>query len=252
MSFVVRHIQAKSLLSKSSIKGIDYCVNPYVGCSHGCRYCYAVFMKRFSGHQEPWGTFVDAKINGASVLERQLPKAPRGIVLMSSVTDPYQPQEQKLRLTRACLEALVRHDFPLHVLTKSPLVLRDIDRFSAFSAVEVGITLTTDDEKMRRLFEPHAPPIRERIGALERLSQGGIRTYAFLGPILPMDPERLARMIKPHVSSVLIDRMNYPRKTAAIYRQNGLSPWLGRDFVVDIEDRLLKALDGKARVVCQG
>ena len=249
MSFVVRHRQAKSLLSKSRIEGIDYCVNPYVGCSHGCRYCYAVFMKRFSGHQEPWGTFVDAKINGVSVLERQLSKAPRGLVLMSSVTDPYQPLEQKLRLTRGCVEALARHDFPLQVLTKSPLVLRDIDLFSTLSAVEVGITLTTDDEKMRRLFEPHAPPIRERTGALRRLSQGGIRTYAFLGPILPMDPERLVHMIEPYVTSVLIDRMNYRWKTATLYRQNGLLPWLDRYFVMDIEDRLLKALNGKARMV---
>ncbi len=176
-------------------------------------------------------------------------KVPRGIVLMSTVTDPYQPLEKNQRLTRACLEVLSRHNFPLHVLTKSPLVVRDIDLFSTLSLVEVGVTLTTDDEKVRRLFEPHAPPIPERIGALQRLSQEGIKAYAFLGPMLPMEPERLAGMIAPYVSSVLIDRMNYPWKTATLYRRNGFSPWLNRDFVMDIEDRLLKALDGKGRLV---
>lgn len=249
MSFVVKHVTAKSILSKSGIEGIAYSVNPYVGCSHGCRYCYAAFMKRFSGHQEPWGRFVDAKINAASILEKQLVKTAKGIVLMSSVTDPYQPLEKKLGLTRTCLQTLMRHDFPLHVLTKSPLVLRDIDIFSAFSAVEVGITVTTDDEKIRHLFEPYAFSISDRIIALKQLFEAGVKTYAFLGPILPMQPERLAHMVAPYVDSVLIDRMNYPWKSISFYRQNGLLSWLDNDFVTDIEDRLVKALDGKARVV---
>jgi DNA repair photolyase len=206
-------------------------------------------MKRFSGHREAWGSFVDAKVNAPSVLEKQLKRAAKGLVLMSSVTDPYQPLEKRLGLTRACLEVLAPHDFPLDVLTKSPLVLRDIDILSTFSEAEVGITVTTDDEDTRRLFEPHAPSIHDRIHVLEALFKAGITTYAFLGPILPMQPERLADMVAPYVHSVLVDRMNYPQKTVSLYRQNGLSSWLDGDFLMDVEDRLLKALDGKARIV---
>jgi DNA repair photolyase len=249
MSLTIKRVTAKSVLSRSGISGITYCVNPYVGCSHGCRYCYAAFMKRFSGHQEPWGDFVDAKVNAASVLERQLVRAAKGLVLMSSVTDPYQPLEKKLGLTRACLEVLAPRDFPLDILTKSPLALRDIDVLSTFSGVAVGITVTTDDEKTRRLFEPRAAPIPDRVHALEELFKAGIRTYAFLGPILPMQPERLTDMIAPYVHSILIDRMNYQWKTVSFYRQNGLSSWLDSDFLTDVEERLLKTFNGKARMV---
>jgi DNA repair photolyase len=249
MSPVFRQIMAKSILSKSGIEGITYCVNPYVGCSHGCRYCYAAFMKRFSGHHEPWGDFVDAKINAASVLEKQLVKAARGVVLISSVTDPYQPVERELGLTRSCIEVLRQRDFPMHVLTKSPLVLRDVDLLSGFSESEVGVTLTTDDDKIRHLFEPHAPPIPDRVLALKRLYEAGIRTYAFFGPILPMEPERLVDMVAPYVDSVLIDRMNYRWKTVTLYRQHGLLSWLDGDHLADIEERLFKALSGKGRIV---
>jgi DNA repair photolyase len=249
MPLIVNQVTAKSVLSRSNIGGITYCVNPYTGCSHGCRYCYATFMKRFSGHHEPWGSFVDAKVNAPSVLRNQLVRAAKGLVLISSVTDPYQPIEKTLALTRGCLEALRPHDFPLDILTKSPLVLRDIDVLSTFSEVEVGVTITTDDEKMRRLFEPNAPPIADRLNALEQLFRAGIRTYAFLGPILPMQPERLAEMVTPYVHSVLMDRMNYPSKTVSLYRQNALSSWLDVDFLQDVEDRLLKAFNGKGRAV---
>jgi DNA repair photolyase len=206
-------------------------------------------MKRFSGHQEPWGRFVDAKINGASVLEKQLIRAPKATVLLSSVTDPYQPVEKGLGLTRACLEILTAFDFPLDVLTKSPLVLRDIDLLTTFTQVEVGITITTDEERVRGLFEPQAPSVPERIRALKQLFEAGIKTYAFLGPILPMKPERLAEMINPYVHSVLIDRMNYASKTASLYRQNGLSSWLDPHFLQDIEERLKTALGGKGKMV---
>lgn len=206
-------------------------------------------MKRFSGHQEPWGSFVDAKINAPEVLNKQLSGAAKGIVIMSSVTDPYQPLEKKLGLTRACLEVLSAHDFPLNLLTKSPLVLRDIGILSAFPDLEVGVTITTDDEKMRRLFEPQAPPIVDRVSTLKQLFRAGIRTYAFVGPILPMKPERLVEMIIPYVHSVLIDRMNYPSKTVLLYRQNGLSSWLDADVLEDVEEKLQAALDGKGRTV---
>ena len=127
MSLIIREIKAKSILTKSGIPGVDYCVNPYVGCSHGCRYCYATFMKRYTGHTEAWGSFVDVKIHAPEILQRQLKRASMGRVMISSVTDAYQPIESKYKLTRQCLEILLQSQFPVDILTKSPLVLRDID-----------------------------------------------------------------------------------------------------------------------------
>ena len=149
-----REVQARSILSRSAIGGIDYCVNPYVGCSHGCAYCYASFMKRFTGHREPWGSFVDVKTNAPALLVRQLRKARRGTIMLSSVTDPYQPLEATYRVTRGCLQVLAGSDFPVHILTKPPLVLRDVDLLKTFRDVQVGITVTTGSEAVRRVFEP--------------------------------------------------------------------------------------------------
>ena len=108
----VNEINARTILSKSGIPGMDYCINPYVGCAHACKYCYATFMKRFTGHIEPWGSFVDVKINAAELLRRQLKRSKRGRVMLSSVTDPYQPVEEKYRLTRKCLEVLALYKLP--------------------------------------------------------------------------------------------------------------------------------------------
>ena len=119
----------KGILSKSGIAGIDYAVNPYLGCSHACVYCYARFMTRFNHAGEEWGTFVDAKVNCVEVLRAEAIKKTRGKVLLSSVTDPYQPLEARYKLSRGAIEELLKHQYPLSVLTKSNLVLRDIDLF---------------------------------------------------------------------------------------------------------------------------
>jgi DNA repair photolyase len=146
-------------------------------------------MKRFTLHAEPWGRFVDIKINASDTLRKQVKRVPRGKIMISSVTDPYQPVEKRFLITRQCLEVLLEHQFPLDILTKSPLVLRDIDILKKFTSLEVGITITTDDEGIRKIFEPNAPPISARLNALKRLHNEGIKTYAFIGPVLPMNPE---------------------------------------------------------------
>ena len=117
----IQERKVKNILSKSGIPGADYCINPYVGCSHGCRYCYATFMKRYTGHPEAWGSFVDVKINAPEVLRRQIRKAAKGKIMISSVTDPYQPIEDKYKLTRQCLQILLPYPFSVDILTKSPL-----------------------------------------------------------------------------------------------------------------------------------
>ena len=247
---LIREKGVKSVLSKSGIPGVDYCLNPYVGCAHGCKYCYATFMKRFTGHTEPWGTFVDVKVNTPEVLQRQLRRARRGYVMLSSVTDPYQPLEKRYGLTRRCLEILLRHEFPVGILTKSPLVLRDLDLIGQFEDIDVGMTITTDDEGIKKIFEPETPPIETRIQALKVLHDRGIGTYAFIGPLLPQNPEALAEKIKPYADSILVDRMNYLNKTIGLYRRHHLTEWLEEDLIDDVLYRLKKAFSGKEVNIC--
>ena len=202
----IREIKAKSILSKSQV--YDYALNPYVGCQHGCVYCYAKFMKRFTGHRERWGEFVDVKINAPELLAYEVKKKKVGRVWISGVCDPYQPLEKKYMITKRCLVILVENDWPFTVQTKSSLVLRDIETLKRSNNAEVGFTITTADEKIRRIFEPGATPSRTRIEALANLRSEGIRTFAMVAPILP-GAEDLVRALKGKVEYVILDRLNY-------------------------------------------
>jgi len=179
----IREMTAKSILSASQVS--DYALNPYVGCQHACVYCYAKFMKRFTGHRENWGEFVDVKINAPGLLAREVTKKKPGRVWVSGVCDPYQPLERKYRLTQQCLAILVEKGWPVTVQTKSPLVLRDIGILKRAPDIEVGFTITTADERMRKIFEPGAPPTAKRIEALGTLHAEGIRTFVMIAPVLP-------------------------------------------------------------------
>ena len=235
---IVREIFSKTILTKTAIPGLDYCINPYVGCGHGCRYCYATFMKRFTGHVEPWGEFVDVKINAPDVLRRQLKRARPGLVSLSTVTDAYQPVEKRYRITRRCLEVLLEFQFPVTLLTRSSLCLRDIDLFKQFKAVEVGVSVGTHDEEMRKIFEPYSPSILSRVEMLRALRREKIVTYAFVGPMLPLDPGKLARSLEGLVDEVLIDRMNYPNKVKSLYQRFGLDRYLEEDYFRIFGDEL--------------
>ena len=207
----INTIQCKTLLTKSRLPEADYCINPYVGCLHGCVYCYARFMKRFTGHDELWGRFLDVKINAREVLAKELARKPkRGMVLLGSVTDAYQPVERKYRITRGILEILLQHDFPVSVLTKSNLVVRDLDLFKQFSQCEVGLTVTTTEQEIACNFEPRSSTPQRRIGALNTLHQSGITTYAFIGPILPglTDLEAVFATIQGKVNFVMAESLN--------------------------------------------
>ena len=238
----VREVTARTILTKTGIPGMDYCLNPYVGCQHACVYCYATYMKKYSNHDEPWGEFVDAKVNAPDLLKRELRRPRKGEVMVSSVTDCYQPLEARFRLTRACLEMLAMSTLRVTVLSKSALVVRDIDIFKRMPAVDVGLTVATDREDMRQVFEPHSSPIASRLAALRQLAESGISTYVFIGPILPMDPERLAEVIAPHTKSVLIDRLNYPWKAREVYTKHDLKWALDPAFFEEIETRLARRL----------
>jgi DNA repair photolyase len=215
----VKEIICKSILSTSGIPGIDYALNPYVGCEHGCIYCYAVFMKRFTGHNETWGEFVDIKINAQEVLKKQLAKIKPGKISIGTVTDGYQPLEKKYKITRSCLKELMKYEYPTSILTKSSLVLRDLDIFKKLKVLDIGITITTLDEGIRRILEPKTCSGVERLETLRKLAEEGIDTWVFFGPLLPCFSDSVDKIeelwhsfIKAKVGRVLVDAMNlYPK-----------------------------------------
>ena len=167
----------------------SYTANLYKGCTHGCAYCYAPSLIH---DERRWGTYVDVKVNAPEVLERELRGLRKDEVFLSSASDPYQPVEAKYRLTRRCLESLLRNGFPVSILTRSPLVLRDLDLLKKFRWVRVGMSITT--VPVRR-FEPGVPPLERRIGTLRKLAEAGITTWVSLAPVIPgimmIDLERL-------------------------------------------------------------
>jgi DNA repair photolyase len=219
----ITEITTKSALVRSKIPGVDYVVNPYLGCGHGCRYCYAVFMRKYSRQHRgaPWGSFVEVKVNIAAVLRSELArKRKRGRAMLSSVCDPYQPVERRYRLTRQCLEALAEYGWGLDILTRSPLVTRDLDLLAAAADVSVGLSIPTDDDKVRQVLEPQSPPIGARLATLQRLHEAGIHTWVFVAPILPLNPQKLVEAIKPYADHFMVDALNYRQQVRDIFRRN--------------------------------
>jgi len=191
---VVREVRCKGLLNRSGID--DYSFNCYTGCAHGCVYCYARFMQRFHPHDEPWGKFVDVKINAPEALGRQLRRMPPGSVFTCSACDGWQPVEKHYGLTRRCCQMLLEAGFALRVLTKSRLVLRDIDVFAGRD-VCVGVTITTPQEHQARLWEPRASSVTARWRVLREAKAAGLATAVMFGPLLPEisdTPEALGRL----------------------------------------------------------
>jgi len=242
----IKEIKAKSILSKSQV--YDYALNPYVGCQHACVYCYAKFMKRFTGHTENWGEFVDVKINAPELLAHEVKKKKVGRVWISGVCDPYQPLEKSYMLTKRCLEILVENGWPFTVQTKSSLVLRDIGTLKRSKDAEVGFTITTADEKIRRIFEPGAPPSKKRIESLEKLHSEGIRTFAMIAPILP-GAEGLVSVLKGKVECVILDRLNYHYADWA-YKRYGMQWAMEDSFFLQKGEELKMAFEREG-ISCQ-
>ncbi len=235
---VLREIQCKSALNRTGIPGYDYCLNPYVGCTHGCVYCYASFMSRFTDHTETWGEFLDIKVNFAAVLARQLAsgrKKPAGKVLVGTVTDAYQPAEADYGLTRSSLESLADYQLlDVHLLTKSALVRRDIAILRRLRSCEVGFTITTMDRKAAEILEPGASPPDLRLAAARDLLSAGIPVWVFIAPLLPglTDSEQsLASLYgslrEAGIREAQVDHLNpYPavvHRLESVYRRH--FPW---------------------------
>ncbi len=176
----VREIEVDRALVPDPLPDVPYSFNPYVGCAHGCSFCYVPRLRRED--RWGWGTYVQVKRNAPNVLAREVRRLPRGLVMISTATDPYQYVEGHFRITRHALEVLLRADWPISVLTRSALVTRDIDLFQEFREAEVGFSVPTIDDQARAVLEPHAPSIASRLRALRALSDAGIATFVSLSP----------------------------------------------------------------------
>ena len=180
----VRQVECKTAASRSALLGLDWAINPYRGCSHACAYCYAQDVTRFE-MSRPWGEVVEVKVNIVSRLKGELAKRATGVYGIGTVTDPYQPLEQEYELTRGCLELLKNHGASVSILTKSDLVLRDIDLIAACNEAEVGISVGSANQKVASMVEPGAPSPDRRFSALRGLSAAGISTYLMMAPLIP-------------------------------------------------------------------
>lgn len=219
-SAVVRAVRTRSALVRSRL--FPYCLNPYAGCAHACVYCYARFATRVSHPHEPWGSYVDARINAPQVLERQLQRAEPATVYMSSVCDAWQPAEKVYRIARKCLELLACSGFPLFLHSKSTLIERDFDVLRGKANVTLGVTVTTLNAEQARLFEPGASPPSERLAVVRSARKQGLRTFVFAGPLLPGLSDRgeglrelLHRIAETKPDFVYVDRLN---RHAGIWR----------------------------------
>ncbi len=203
---IIQTVEARSILSKSNLPVCEYSVNPYVGCTHGCRYCYASFMKRFTGHTEPWGTFLDVKIwpeikNPGKYGGKEL--------FIGSVTDPYLPEEKIYGRTRSLLTQLKGSGANISIATKSDLILRDLDLIKSFPDARVSWSINTLDEDFRRDMD-HAVSIDRRFLAMEAFHRVGIRTTCFISPIFPgiTDTEAIIRRAKEHCNLIWLENLN--------------------------------------------
>lgn len=191
MTLTVETYDASQILTRGAgyLSEYDYSLNPYVGCGFGCSYCYAAFFAPFD-KQDSWGDWVRVKRNAALKLSRMRRSLQGRTVYMSSATDPYQPIERRLELTRSLLPILAERGARLVVQTRSPLVSRDVDLLSEFREVCVNVSVTTDSEDVRRAFEPRNPPIPERLHAASVIAEAGIPVAITMTPLLPIENPR--------------------------------------------------------------
>ena len=194
----VSYADATAILTRPTgrLADVDFALNPYQGCTFACTYCYAAFFTADEARRESWGRWVRVKTNALEKLRNCRHDLRRKSVLMSSATDPYQPIERRLELTRSLLPILARRGAHLTVQTRSPLVTRDIDLFHSFERLRVNLSITTDSEEVRRRFEPQCTSIDQRLNAAAQLVEAGLHVGIRVGPLLPLDnPAEFARRI---------------------------------------------------------
>lgn len=250
MKIIEKEVSVKDLVTKSNLPASDYVINPYVGCPHGCKYCYACFMKRFTKHSEEWGSFIDIKRCDKAISKKKLQGKS---VFLSSVTDCYNPYEEKYGSTRKILEQLISIDCELNISTKSNLILRDINLLKQCKNLKVSISINTLDEQFKKDMD-NASSISERLNTLKVLHENGIYSVLFMSPIFPgiTDFRKIIENSKDFVDEYWFENLNlrgnykegilhYIKKSyselmelySEIYLQGKMEYW--RDLAVDIE-----------------
>lgn len=204
-AFRIREVHVAQALRKDPLPGLPYSFNPYVGCYHGCVFCYSPRLLRVD--REAWGTSVVVKRNAATILAKEVRRLPRGVVAISTATDPYQFVERRYRVTRQALQVLHRAAWPISVLTRSPLVLRDVDLLANFAEVDVGMSLPTLDDEARALLEPWAPSVPSRLRCLEALADAGLPTTVAFAPAYPPTGGWTAHGVAERLAGVGVRRM---------------------------------------------
>ena len=252
---IIREIQTKNPLTKSDLPVSDYSLNPYVGCEHGCKYCYACFMKRFTGHEETWGSFVDVKYWKPLIHpERYAGKE----VFLGSVTDPYQPAEERYRRTRAVLEELRGSGVKLSIATKSDLVLRDLDLIQSFPEARVSWSINTLDERFKDDMDK-AVSIGRRLAAMKAFHDAGVRTTCFISPIFPgiTDVPAIIQRAKDDCNLIWLENLNLRGTFKPVIlnyireKRPELEP-LYRDIYQKGSRGYWQALDEALRAYCEG
>jgi len=211
-------VECRYALIPSRLPDVDYALNPYVGCEHGCIYCYGRSMLRGRVEALSWGRFVKVKRNIHRILAKEVRSGRfKGVIGIGTVTDPYQPLESRYMLTRQCVEVLSDvGDIHVTIQTKSDLIVRDVDLIKP-SLFDVGVTITTMDEDIAKIIEPKAPPPSRRISALETVSNLGVDTWIFLGPIIPYlnDDYRCIELVVDNAKrigcEIIYDKLNLRR-----------------------------------------
>ena len=203
---IIKRIAVRSVITKSNLPVSDYSVNPYIGCTHACKYCYASFMKRFTGHTEPWGTFLDVK----DWPEIKHPEKYAGKELFfGSVTDPYNPEEASYERTRTLLLQLKGSGAKISIATKSDLVLRDLDIIKSFPNARVSWSINTIDDRFQQDMDK-AVSIERRLKAMEAFYRAGVCTTCFISPIFPgiTDVEAIIKKAKNQCHLIWLENLN--------------------------------------------
>src|SRR3989441_9443141 len=249
--FRIREVTVDHALRPDPLPDVDYSFNPYVGCYHACTFCYVPRLLELD--RTAWGTSVTVKRNAPTVLAREIRKLPKGLVMISTATDPYQFVEGRYRITRHALEVLLRAEWPVSVLSRSPLMVRDLDLFTQFGTIDVGMSVPTLDDRARALLEPWAPPIEARLRCLQTLAAPGLRTFVSFAPAYPptgdvtadaIAAEFAARGVTEVVTRTLDERWGVREVMSARLQDSEIASELARisddvymgGFLVDLAD----------------
>jgi len=273
MPFEVFHAESKSVLSPTTgfiaQAGFTHSLTPARNCTFGCSYCYVPTMGIYGGLKpddwKHWGHRTTFKSNAPELLRREL-RATQ-VIYCSPVVDPYQPVENTEQLMPRILDELLARPPRVFVIqTRGPLIERDLARLAELSkrtVLRVSFSLTTNREEIRRLYEPHCAPIERRIETIRRLRDAGIETFATLAPLLPCDPEELARLALDatnrdligdalHVRSVKPNGATTRTAAFAISERHEYSGWLDAEFQTEVAARITKVVNNAGRRFATG